>query len=114
MDENTAMMNAIPINVRARGFSGYNIRGICYQLQNGSRCWTINVTFLDSDRVSQAWLVSGDGFRCIGPARQVLTPPLSREIMLGESVSDIDPLLKQSVLDAIQKWESEPECREFE
>ena len=110
MDENASRMNALQINERAREFVGYNIRGICYQLQDGSRYWTVNVSFFDSDRVSQAWLVSGDGFRSIGPARQVLTPPLTREIMLGEPVPEIDSLLKQSVLDAIQKWENEPAC----
>jgi len=109
MDKNTSMMNALQINQRAHGFDGYNIRGICYQLQDGSRCWTINVNF-ESDRVSQAWCVSGDGFRCIGPTRHLLTPPLTREHMLVEPVPDIEPLLKKSVLDAIQKWGSEPVC----
>ncbi len=109
MDENTSMMDALQINQRAKDCGEYHILGACFQLQDGSRCWKINVTYPDPDR-SQVWLVSGSGFRSIGPARKLLTPPPTFGVVDGGPVTDIDPLVKQSVLDAIQKWENEPAC----
>jgi hypothetical protein len=113
MDENASMMNALPINERARDCGEYHTRGACYQLQDSSRCWKINVTFPDPDR-SQVWLISGDAFQSSVAARKLLTPPPTFGVVDGGPITDIDPRVKQSVIDAIQKWESEPACREFE
>jgi hypothetical protein len=106
MDKNASMMNALPINQRACDCGEYHIRGACYQLHESSRCWKINVAFPDPDR-SQVWLISGDGFQNIVAARKLLTPPPAFGVVDGGPVTDIDPLVKQSVIDAIQKWESE-------
>jgi hypothetical protein len=113
MDDNASMMNALPINERACDCGEYHIRGACYQLQDSSKIWKVNVTFPDPNR-SQVWLVSGDAFKSIIAARNLLTPPPTFGVVDGGPVTDIDSRIKRSVNDAIHKWESEPACREFE
>ena len=103
-------MNATLVNDRAyETYQHNNIRGQCFEEQNRSRFWMISAAFYDSDQPSQAWIVDGEGFRSIGTGRILLTP-VDRffEPELGKTITHLDPALKQSVQEAIQKWEKEP------
>jgi hypothetical protein len=104
------LMNAKLVNERAYETCEFTtIRGQCFEEQDGSRFWRINVCFYASDQPSQAWIVGGEGFRSVATARQLLTPTDSFfEVVLGKIITNLDPALKQSVLEAIQRWENEP------
>jgi hypothetical protein len=105
-----SLMNATLVNDRAYETCEHNsIRGRCFEEQDGSRFWMISAAFFDPDQPSQAWIVDGEGFRSIGTGRLLLTP-VDRffEPMLGKTITDLDPALRQSVQEAIQKWEKEP------
>jgi hypothetical protein len=93
---------------RHGGFGDYAVDGKLWEYSDGRRVWWIIVAPPTSGRpeaeqVDLACRVSCDDFRCAPVG--ITIPEL--EVVTGEPVTNLDPSVKQTVVGAIQKWESE-------
>jgi hypothetical protein len=118
MSKHWATMDREELAHRQEGFGDCVLDGTLWEHSDGRKIWSIIVASPTSGRpdvenVDLACCVSGDEFRC---AHVGITIP-ELEVVTGEPLTDIDPAIKEAVVAAIQKWESEEAGRakpEFE
>jgi hypothetical protein len=90
------------IKVREGTFGDYSLDGIWYEDQEGNRAWRVALV---SQWANHRYWVSENEFRSV----QVNTSAETRgtSIVIGEVLVDVDPVVRQGVLDKIRTWEKE-------
>jgi len=108
MSKHEEPMDGKELAHRHGGFGDYVVDGKLCEYSDGRRIWWIIVGSPilgrpDVDQVDLAFRVSGDDIRCAPVG--ITIPEL--KVVSGEPLTDIDPAVKEAVVGAIQKWESD-------
>lgn len=104
-----SMMNAKLIMRRAGEFGDCAINGEWYEHQNNTRFWRITIVSADNyrpvatERINLHCLVFGNEFHC----RTAGVPLPEFSVAICNDAKEIEPLVKQGVLEEIRKWENE-------
>ena len=103
MKEDTSKEDLKLIRQRQGYFGNYHVDGKWFENQSSERSWFM---MLVPSRAGGSYWVTGEEFRSA-----LMNVELSGKanIGIGEPVTNLEPGIKQVLLNAIQKWEGEPE-----
>lgn len=107
MNEDTSKEGLTPIKHRQGYFGDHHVEGEWFEDQSGERSWLMKLV---SSHASGSYWVAAEEFRS---ALKNIDLSGKAHIAIDGLVTNLDPEVKQLLLNAIQEWEREQEVRDL-
>lgn len=100
----------LEVRLRRSGiFDGRTINGFQYEDELGELAWHISTWPISGDPIEDYWVTGGEFYEIVGLHFAVNMLPLNR-IEVGRLITGIDPVKRDTILNAIADWEKPTEA----